>query len=243
MIGSRLHSLRPTRSPCLPLCAASSTRAVDHHLSAAAWSNVVGALPIIFLCAVHGEVSFVCRAHTLASADSDVYQAATFMTNVGSPMCSLALSAVCVLLSMMTARFRLSAGIAIASVVAARLGVYFKEAVGRPRPNCGPSTALDAVPGYSFPSGHAITITVICGSAALIGVPLMRGRRRLVLATSLAILWATVSWSRVILGVHFPSDVVAGQAIGLSFVFIVAGADRAYDYRHSTNFCEKGMLK
>ncbi|WP_461514841.1 phosphatase PAP2 family protein [Rathayibacter agropyri] len=141
---------------------------------------------------------------------------------------------------MIAARFRLSAGIAIASVAAARLGVYLKEAVGRPRPNCEPSSALNVVPGYSFPSGHAITITIICGSVALIGVPLMRGRRRLVLAMSLAMLWAAVSWSRVILGVHFPTDVLAGQAIGLAFVFIVTGADRASDYRRSIKFCEKG---
>ncbi|MHC2186459.1 phosphatase PAP2 family protein [Rathayibacter agropyri] len=237
---SRLHSLRPARSPCLTLCAASSTRAIDHHLSAAAWSIVVGGVLIIPLRAVHEELSFVCRVHTLASGDSNVFQAATFMTNVGSPMCSLALSAVCVLTSMIAARFRLSAGIAIASVAAARLGVYLKEAVGRPRPNCEPSSALNVVPGYSFPSGHAITITIICGSVALIGVPLMRGRRRLVLAMSLAMLWAAVSWSRVILGVHFPTDVLAGQAIGLAFVFIVTGADRASDYRRSIKFCEKG---
>ena len=66
--------------------------------------------------------------------------------------------------------------------------------------------------GYSFPSGHSSTAVTAYGSLALI-----RPRRWLkVLAVLLPLL---VGFSRVCLGVHYPTDVLAGWALGALVAF------------------------
>lgn len=74
--------------------------------------------------------------------------------------------------------------------------------------------ALTRAPGYSFPSGHA-TNTASAGLVLVILVwPLLgrRGRAVLVAAVTTAVL--ATGADRVLLGAHFPSDVVAGIALG-----------------------------
>lgn len=64
-----------------------------------------------------------------------------------------------------------------------------------------------ALDRYSFPSGHAMT-------AAACGVPFLFAYS--VVAVLIVIpIWALISWSRLALGHHYPSDVVAGTVIGV----------------------------
>jgi undecaprenyl-diphosphatase len=62
---------------------------------------------------------------------------------------------------------------------------------------------------YSFPSGHALY--AMCLYSALAG---MAAARRILIWTAAALLIALIGFSRIYLGVHYPSDVVAGWAIG-----------------------------
>jgi undecaprenyl-diphosphatase len=82
-----------------------------------------------------------------------------------------------------------------------------KRLVGRPRPTHVHGVALIDIPDrFSFPSGHACAaMAVALGFAAAfpaLTLPL------------LAIAWL-VGISRVVLGVHYPGDVLVGQAIAL----------------------------
>jgi len=91
-----------------------------------------------------------------------------------------------------------------------------KLLIGRPRPFLvlGPGTLHGPLPwGSSFPSGHA--------TGAFAGAATWRnsGRRGRVLGFIYA---AIVSWSRLYLGAHWPSDVLAGALIGLILAFIAA---------------------
>ncbi|WP_185903225.1 phosphatase PAP2 family protein [Halonotius terrestris] len=70
--------------------------------------------------------------------------------------------------------------------------------------------------GFSFPSGHATGSTAVYGSLAVL---LTVGRRRLrYLVAGVAI--GLISLSRVVIGVHYPRDIIAGMLLG---TLLVAG--------------------
>lgn len=71
--------------------------------------------------------------------------------------------------------------------------------------------------GFGFPSGHALKTTVVYGGAALI-LSKWRQRRQNLIAAAIVLL---VAVSRVVLGVHYLVDVVAGILIGLAFLGVM----------------------
>ena len=93
------------------------------------------------------------------------------------------------------------------------LGIVLKSGYGRPRPDV--VTHLVEVTSLSFPSGHAMNSAVVYLTLATLLARTEPNERvrvyLLVVAISLALL---VGVSRVYLGVHWPSDVVAGWCLG-----------------------------
>lgn len=108
-------------------------------------------------------------------------------------------------------------GIPAAAAVAQAL----KEWVGRARPvEVLPGIGLFAeAAGRSFPSGHA-TLAFALATVSALRWPRMQG-----LAWGLA---ALVAISRVALGLHWPSDVVAGAAIGVVTVALFRGVEERF---------------
>ena len=106
-------------------------------------------------------------------------------------------------------------------VALARVGELVCESVvrvlvGRPRPPLVDPVA--SASGYSFPSGHAGGSAAVYGALALLGLAGIAWWTRLMLVTGAALLVCAVAVSRVLLGAHYPSDVVAGVALGLAWV-------------------------
>jgi membrane-associated phospholipid phosphatase len=91
-----------------------------------------------------------------------------------------------------------------------------KRIAGRPRP----ATALTDAVSSSFPSGHALGVTV--GVLALLTVawPFIGERLRVPLVALGAALIFAVGFSRVLLNVHHPSDVIAGWALGFLYYLL-----------------------
>ncbi len=99
-------------------------------------------------------------------------------------------------------------------VVPALAGVtstILKEAFGRLRPALVPH--LDTVSSLSFPSGHAVNTAAIFLLAAL----LLQGQRQSLRWTFAIGGTLMIGWSRLALGVHWPSDVIGGWMMGLAF--------------------------
>ena len=111
---------------------------------------------------------------------------------------------------------------ALALVVASVASGALKAVVDRARPPLDPGglTALVTLPGdASFPSGHATTAFAAAGVVALLH-PRLR--------TPALGLAALVALSRVYLGVHHPSDVLAGAALGLAIAALAVAAGRRF---------------
>lgn len=97
-----------------------------------------------------------------------------------------------------------------------------KQLVARPRPPA--ADALVATTNSSFPSGHAVQAVAAWGILAFLLVARGRGRLRLVAPVGAAVVVAVVGFSRLYLGAHWLTDVLAGSALGgawLAFVLAV----------------------
>jgi undecaprenyl-diphosphatase len=103
-----------------------------------------------------------------------------------------------------------------------------KEVFRRARPSG--IDVLYTAHGYSFPSGHAMGATLFFGSLAyVIYFSIDHSRRMRVLAVTLcALLTVTIGASRVYLGVHYFSDVVAGFAAGLCWLAVCLSGTEAW---------------
>ena len=94
-----------------------------------------------------------------------------------------------------------------------------KELLHRVRPTFNPITETL---GPSFPSGHSATAAAFYAAVALVLARRPRPRARSLLAGAAVALAIAVAASRVLLGVHWLSDVVAGLAFGWAWFAICA---------------------
>lgn len=83
---------------------------------------------------------------------------------------------------------------------------------------------ITAPTSYSFPSGHALLAVAVYGFAAVV-VARLRPRLRGALSLAAPLAIAGIGVSRVYLGVHWPTDVLAGFAVG--FLFLLAARHAA----------------
>jgi undecaprenyl-diphosphatase len=89
---------------------------------------------------------------------------------------------------------------------------------------------------YSFPSGHALVSLAVYGSIALLlARRLQTPRRRALLVAGVALLVIAIGFSRLYLGVHFLSDVLAGYAAGVAWLSLLYVALEVR-YRYTTRY-------
>jgi undecaprenyl-diphosphatase len=121
--------------------------------------------------------------------------------------------------ALLIAKRRFEALLFTASVITATLVVYtVKMIVGRTRPDLWETQWYW---GSSFPSGHTLNTAAFSTAAALCLARIWP--RSATLAMSVAILWTClVAVSRLVLGVHWPSDVLAAMCLGFFIPLVIS---------------------
>lgn len=146
-----------------------------------------------------------------------------FMLFVADAHETLKLLAATALLGMVLAWRRHWRDLRLLAVVPAGmlLNVALKHLFARPRPVL--PEPLVQITTFSFPSGHAVASTVFYGMLCMLLFAHTRSRARRVLALGIAAAMVLlVTFSRVYLGAHYLSDVVAGAAEGLALLLLFA---------------------
>ncbi len=160
--------------------------------------------------------------HQLATPGlTRLMQIFSFLGSVAA-VTAMCLVAICV--SLYFRRARTAALLAITMLGVAALDVALKYAFHRPRP----VAFFGATPSsYSFPSGHALGSLCFYGILAAILAARARGRgAKFWVWMSAVILVGMIGFSRIYLGVHYPSDVIAGYCAAAVWVGAVGFLDR-----------------
>jgi undecaprenyl-diphosphatase len=192
-----------------------------------ALAAAMGALLIFALLAedvLEGEtMAFdgAVRSFVQQLASPDLTSAMRIVTMLGSTQTLVALG-LCAGILFVAAGWRRDLVLfAVTMAGAAALNAALKLSFGRARPEAFFDTPLPT--SYSFPSGHALLSLCFYGALAVAVTPhLRRPAARGAVWASAGLLAALIGFSRIYLGVHYPSDVVAGYATALVWVVLVA---------------------
>jgi len=117
-------------------------------------------------------------------------------------------------------RWRIAVIFAITCIGGAVLSTGFKLLFGKERPALWSQLITET--SYSFPSGHALGSMVLYGFSAYLLVQRFQTYKWLIYGIA-TLLIGSIGFSRIYLGVHWPTDVVAGYSIGFLWLSVCIG--------------------
>ena len=128
---------------------------------------------------------------------------------------------VLLVLALVVRRQRWAALLAAVVMIATSLATtFFKTWLGRDRPEWQ-GTDFSPLNSFSFPSGHASSAAAFAAVLVTLIVLFVRRASLRRLGIALAVVWwLTVCLDRVLLGRHFPTDVIAGSLLALTVYFL-----------------------
>ncbi|TBR60925.1 phosphatase PAP2 family protein [Mastigocladus laminosus UU774] len=163
------------------------------------------------------DLPILVTIHSVAQPQLDAI--AAFLTKFGSFRTVLPILLVITLILLVQRRWRSLSYLLITAIGSATINRTAKEFWHRVRPHLWDSVAPEF--DYSFPSGHAMTSMTF---VAILVVLTWGSIWCWLTVTSGSLYLLTIGWTRLYLGVHFPSDILAGWmvaiawAIGVSFI-------------------------
>jgi membrane-associated phospholipid phosphatase len=167
------------------------------------------------LVEVDARVATTLHTHVVSSATT----ALTAVTILGStPVLALVAAAAGAYL-LREGRRRDAALLGIALVGSQLLTWILKSVFERPRPAFDDPVAT--ADWFSFPSGHALSSIALYGALAYLFGRRLSPRARATCFYGVAVLVAAIGFSRLYLGVHFLTDVLAGYSAGLAWLLVV----------------------
>jgi undecaprenyl-diphosphatase len=151
---------------------------------------------------------------------SELDQVMYALTYLGSVRVVLALSAVVAITALLAGRYTDVVLLLLALAASELFVLATKALVARPRPPLEDARIVQT--GFSFPSGHAAFAAVFYGTAAYLLIHASRRDMVKVFVGSVAaLLVVAIGASRVYLGVHYPSDVLAGWTLGVFWLVVI----------------------
>jgi undecaprenyl-diphosphatase len=135
------------------------------------------------------------------------------LADLASTRTALFVTVVAVAILLLRRHWRSAIALALVFPVTQGAVSLVKLIVERPRPDA--NSALAEAGGFSFPSAHSATSVAVYATIAFILIRASRhGHSRIAIATLAAALVLAVGLSRVLLGAHYPTDVLAGWTFG-----------------------------
>ena len=122
---------------------------------------------------------------------------------------------------------RVALFVAVTAIGCSLINNLVKRLVDRARPILPQPVSVDR--GFSFPSGHAQAAVVGYGILLVIFSPMVHGAARVVAVCGAVLMIAAIGFSRIALGVHYLSDVLAGYVLGAAWL---AATVAAFDVGH-----------
>jgi membrane-associated phospholipid phosphatase len=114
------------------------------------------------------------------------------------------------------------AALLVVTLVGTQLLTWILKAIfERPRPTFEDPVATAS--WFSFPSGHALSSIAVYGALAYVFVTGIRSSRSRAMVAGIALLVAVIGFSRLYLGVHYLTDVLAGYSAGLAWLLLAIG--------------------
>ena len=127
--------------------------------------------------------------------------------------------------------YRTALVLVAATLAGGALGQGLKGLFMRSRPSIVPHLA--EVSSASFPSGHSMMSAVVYMTLAVVAASTLEGRReRLYVVLVGLFISGTVGFTRMLLGVHYPTDVLAGWTLGIGWALSCWGMARYLQREH-----------
>jgi undecaprenyl-diphosphatase len=167
----------------------------------------------------HGAAA---RLNHLVAGHSGVVSVVKAVTYLGSNAVLWTVIAVAAVILAVRKRWRLAGYLVVTGAGALVLDPVLKSLVGRLRPVVAHPVAYGT--GDSFPSGHSLGSIVCYGAILLVFLPAAHGRWRPAFVTVITALIVLIGVSRILLGVHFLSDVIGAWALGITWLGVTAFA-------------------
>jgi membrane-associated phospholipid phosphatase len=146
------------------------------------------------------------------TAEPQLYTLAVILAQIGSPETLLAVLLVIALVLILKKRWRLSVYLLTTGIGSATLNIALKQFMHRTRPHLWDSTYH--LLSFSFPSGHAMASMTF---VTILIVLSWETRWRLPALIFGSLFAPIIAWTRLYLGVHFPSDILAGWLVVLAW--------------------------
>ncbi|TYP88578.1 phosphatase PAP2 family protein [Blastococcus xanthinilyticus] len=202
---------------------------------------VIGAVPFLLLLLLVQE-----EWSPLASLDGDVaaglneavsgtpwlVSTLQVVTDLGGNAAVILIFTLATVFLLIRGQRRLAGFVVATGIGMAILVPLTKALIGRARPVV--ATPVSELPSNaSFPSGHATLSLVTFAMLAMLALPAVRRRTRPWVIAATVLITLAVGFTRLALGVHFVTDVLAGYALGAGLLAVTTAAFRGWQHDHA----------